>query len=259
MKKDVLNSFLEKKQTNISEITDHIEGHESNGILLYTSFFENLGNKNSDVDIYVFLPDKEGFNISALRKYNDCLGVDVLRIGELELDIEYWTIESIERIVKKLSDSDGLSGNYSDLKILLRIYHGLFVNSNDISRKILELLKEYNVPKLITNRIALECRSLYDDAIKMYEVGEMILALDCARRCLWECASYMNAFFGKANLKSKWISKIFIDNKAFGNEEIFREYMNLQIYSNISEDNIDEKILEMFSLIQRMMNVGLFD
>ena len=93
----------------------------------------------------------------------------------------------------------------------------------------------------------------------MYEVNEWILALDCARRCIWECASYINAYYGKPNLKSKWISKIFLDNAAFGNEEILQEYLNLQIYSNISEENIEKKILSMFSLIQSMLSVGLFD
>jgi hypothetical protein len=59
------------------------------------------------------------------------------------------------------------------LKISLRIFHGYFLESHDII-------------KLVENRIAIEARSLFDEAVKMYEVDEKILSLDCARRCLWE-------------------------------------------------------------------------
>ncbi|RSI12882.1 hypothetical protein D8869_07950 [Streptococcus sanguinis] len=259
MKEQILNSILNKNNANINDIVEKVIDSSQSAILLYTSYFENLGNKNSDIDIYVFLPDDTKLDNSNLRKYSNCLGVDVIQAGDLELDIEYWTISSIKRIAQKFADSKGVEGSFVDLKILLRIYHGYFINSSKISLDISKFIEDIDILQLLKNRISLEARSLYDEAIKMYEVNEWILALDCARRCIWECASYINAYYGKPNLKSKWISKIFLDNAAFGNEEILQEYLNLQIYSNISEENIEKKILSMFSLIQSMLSVGLFD
>lgn len=187
------------------------------------------------------------------------MGVNLIQVGDLDLDIEYWTVESIENILQKFVDSKGLSGNYSDLKILLRIFYGYFLYSNDISNRLQDLLKSHDLLTLIKNRVSIEARSLYDEAVKMYEVDEKILALDCARRCLWECASYVNTYYGKANLKQKWISKIFIDNNGFGHKELLENYMKLQIFSNINIDTLDNQLLEMFSLIQSMLNVGFFD
>ena len=262
MKKNILESILIKKEVTLKDVIAKIDYPSANnnvGTLFYTSFFENLGNKNSDIDIYIFLTSKKELEKKSLRKYSECLGVDVIQVGELELDIEYWTISSIEKILQKFVDSNGLSGNYSDLKILLRIFHGYFLESNETSNYITGLLESHDIIKLVKNRIAIEARSLYDEAVKMYEVNEKILSLDCARRCLWECASYMNAHYGKPNLKQKWISKIFIDNKAFGHVDLLEGYINLQIFSNITEENIDNTLLEMFTLIQSMLNIDLFD
>jgi hypothetical protein len=262
LKKNILESILTKNEVALKEVITKIDYSSSNnnvGTLFYTSFFENLGNKNSDIDIYIFLSSEEELGKKGLRKYSECLGVDVIRVGELELDIEYWTVASVEKILKKLVDSNGLSGNYSDLKILLRIFHGYFLESNEVSSYIMGLLESHDIIKLVKNRIAIEARSLFDEAVKMYEVNEKILSLDCARRCLWECASYMNAHYGKPNLKQKWISKIFIDNKAFGNSDLLDDYINLQIFSNITKENLDNTLLDMFTLIQSMLNVDLFD
>lgn len=55
MKKNILESILIKNEVALKEVITKIDYPSSNndvGTLFYTSFFENLGNKNSDIDIY---------------------------------------------------------------------------------------------------------------------------------------------------------------------------------------------------------------
>lgn len=258
-KEKIINKVLLDKDLSLKTIADKLsQANEDSGILLYTSFLEGLGNKNSDIDIYVFLEDDQNFNNQGMRRYGDCLGVEVVRVGNIELDIEYWSINVIEDLVERLTITRGLACSYEEFKLLLRIYHGFFINKNKISEKLLYLIKTSHFLELLTNRISLEARSYYDDSLKMFEVGEYILALDCARRSLWECASLLNAKNGNPNLKSKWTSKIYIDNGGYGDQELFERYMNLQIYSAVSEQNLESVLQDMLSLIQDMINSTFF-
>lgn len=258
-KEEIINKVLLDKDLSLKTIAEKLsQATENSGVLLYTSFLEGLGNKNSDIDVYVFLEDEQNFKNRNMRRYGNCLGIEVIRVGEIELDVEYWSINAVEELIGNLINTRGLIGSYEELKLLLRIYHGFFIDNNEVSKKLLYLLETSNFIELITNRISLEARSYYDDGLKMFEVGEYNLALDCARRALWECASLLNAINGKPNLKSKWISKIYIDNKGFGNQELLERYINLQIYSTVNKQNLSTVILDMFSLIQDMLNSTVF-
>ncbi|MGT2751196.1 hypothetical protein ACVRXF_09915 [Streptococcus orisasini] len=259
VKEKVINKVLSDKNLSLKVIVDKLsQVTENSGILLYTSFLEGLGNKNSDIDIYVFLEDNQNFNNQGMRRYGDCLGVEVVRVGDIELDIEYWSINVIEDLIERLTITNGLACSYEELKLLLRIYHGFFTNQNKVSERLLYLIKTSHFLELITNRISLEARSYCDDSLKMFEVGEYILALDCARRALWECASLLNAKNGKPNLKSKWISKIYINNGGYGDQELLERYMNLQIYSTVNKQNLKSVLQNMLSLIQDMLNSTVF-
>lgn len=258
-KEEIINKVLLDKDLSLKTITDKLsQATEDSGILLYTSFLEGLSNKNSDIDVYVFLKDEQNFKNQNMRRYGNCLGVEVIRVGEIELDVEYWSINAVEELIENLINTRGLVGSYEELKLLLRIYHGFFIDRNEVSEKLLYLLETSNFLELVTNRISLEARSYYDDSLKMFEVGEYILALDCARRALWECASLLNAKNGKPNLKSKWISKIYIDNRGYGNQELLERYISLQIYSTVNEQNLNAVLLDMLSLIQDMLNSTAF-
>ncbi len=50
-----------------------------------------------------------------------------------------------------------------------------------------------------------------------------------------------------------------MQDAVFGNSDLLDDYINLQIFSNITKENLDNTLLEMFTLIQSMLNVDLFD
>jgi hypothetical protein len=50
-----------------------------------------------------------------------------------------------------------------------------------------------------------------------------------------------------------------VQDAVFGNSDLLDDYINLQIFSNITKENLDNTLLEMFTLIQSMLNVDLFD
>lgn len=109
--------------------------------------------------------------------------------------------------------------------------------------------------KCVTDRYALFARSSYDDALKMYKAKEFILSLDCCRRALWEVVAALNAVNGCCNLKEKWISKLFIDNKAYGNEELLEDYLAYQIYSCVPKDNLENYVENFLEVIQNFINI----
>lgn len=259
IKEKIIDEVLKNNKLSMEIISENLSYSEENSvILLYTSFLEGLGTKNSDIDVYVFLEDDEIFTDTKMRRYSDCLGVEVIRINEVELDVEYWSITNIENLISKMVSTRGLIASYEELKLLLRIYHGFIVKHNKLSQRILDLIENSEFIELIANRIALEARSYYDDSLKMFESKEYILSLDCARRALWECVSLLNAKNGKPNLKSKWISKIYIDNEGYGNKDFLERYMKCQVYSNINKNNLIDRLNDMFLLIQDMLNESVF-
>ena len=76
-----------------------------------------------------------------MRRYGNCLGVEVIRVGEIELDVEYWSINAVEELIENLINTRGLVGSYEELKLLLRIYHGFFIDRNEVSEQLLYLLE----------------------------------------------------------------------------------------------------------------------
>ena len=74
-KEEIINKVLLDKDLSLKTITDKLsQATEDSAILLYTSFLERLGNKNSDIDVYVFLKDEQNFKNHNMRRYGNCLG-----------------------------------------------------------------------------------------------------------------------------------------------------------------------------------------
>lgn len=235
-----------------------IDLNENDSVFVYSSYFEGLGNKKSDVDIYVIIDQYDSQMFNSNNFYGDCLHVEVKEVNNIQLDIEYWSFETIEKYIIDLLKTSGLSANYDVLKLLLRLYNGKILLSSKNSIQIIKLLQSNKFNQLISNRFSLEARSLYDDAVKMVSVNEYILALDCSRRALWEAVAFFNSVNGKPNLKEKWISKIFIENNGFGETDLLEEYLSLQIYCKVTSENIESFVLDMLQLTQNIMNRSSF-
>lgn len=254
--KNILEKCLSKKDIVIDDILEKIEVplDDNTGVFFYTSYFEGLGNKNSDVDMYIIsnhvLPRK------LPGKYLNCSGVITYTINNLEFDIEYWNYDEIEKITNECSGSSFIENDL--LKILLRLHYGYMAFDNAMTRKIMEKLENINIEKCVTDRYSSMARSTYDDALKMFNAQEYILALDCCRHALWYATGALNSANGHSNLKEKWISKIFIDNEAYGEEDLLNKYLEFQVYSNVPKGNIEKYTTSFLEVIQEFINQLIF-
>lgn len=252
-KKRVIENFIEGKGATIEEIlaSIQIELDVDSAVFLYTSHLEGLGNINSDIDVYVITSYEPKLNV--YRTNLDCFGVEIKNINGLSFDIEYWSFEKINEYIDKLTNKEVLTFDYGILKILLRLHLSFVAQGHELGEKLKDRLHKLNLEKLIYEQYALEARSEYDDALKMYKSREFILSLDCCRRALWFAIAATNANNRKPNLKNKWISKIFLENKGFGNNDIYERYIQYQIFSNVNKDNLENTVEDMLVLIQDIL------
>ena len=223
---------------------------ERTSVYFYTSHYEGLGNAHSDIDVYVIsdydLPHELPY------KYFNCDGVSSFTINGLTFDIEYWKEKEINNLITLANSSKGGELDIGLLKILLRLSYSYYIKGNESN--IPNQIEEMKINEYVTNRYLLMGRSFYDDAVKMFKLKNYIACLDCCRQSLWNVIGAYNSKNGHANLKEKWISRIFISNKGSGNSDFLDRYYQFQVYSSITEETIEEFVEEFLDFIQDVMS-----
>lgn len=129
----ILEKRFKECDVEIKEILNKIEVtlDENTGVFFYTLHFEGLGTQNSDIDIYVITSHKLKRDLPGT--YLNCNGVVTWKIKDLELDIEYWDITEIEKIMQKCKKNSFIENDL--LKILLRLNYGYAVYDNVMTKK----------------------------------------------------------------------------------------------------------------------------
>lgn len=244
----ILKKRLEEHNLEFKDIISKIEIplDDETAIFFYTSHFEGLGTKKSDIDIYIISNHK--LNRKLPGKYLNCEGVITYQINNLEFDLEYWDIKEINSIITECQENAFIENDL--LKILVRLNYGYSYTENSATQSMLEKIQKLQIEKIVTGKYALLARSNYDDALKMFYAGEYVAALDCCRRALWDSVSALNSANGHSNLKEKWISKIFLDNNAYGNKELLDEYYKYQVYSSVPSEHIENYVEDFLESIQ---------
>lgn len=241
--KIVLDRFY-KNNISIENLLNQVDVpiDEKTAIFVYMSEFENLGTKDSDIDVYIIsdhIPEKN-FN----RKYLECLGVNNFLVKDLEFDVEYWHRNDIFNIVEKYKN--GSLMEKSLIKILLRLNFKCTITENLYTKTLVGILEKVNIQKYVEKFYLTLGRAFYDDAIKLYNAEEYISALDCCRNALWNVIAALNAQNNYPNLKEKWISKIFLMNKGYGEQNILDKYYKFQIFASVPSDRSFISYLEEF-------------
>lgn len=204
-------------------------------VLVYISHLEGLGNKNSDFDIYVF-SERELENTDVM----------MLRMNNAVCDIEFWTYNCVNKMVK----SETLNNDYITLKLLKRIELGVIIHDGSEKTKMMKNeLSELNLDIMIKNYFKSLANEEYDDAVKMYKGGRLECCLTCIRRSCDYAIAALNAKMGHANLNLKWAPKILMDNNGYDMDEILDGYLRYQVYSNLTEDNIESFLDEYFDYL----------
>lgn len=251
-KKSILRKQIEEHNIEISEVLDKIEVplDDKTGVFFYTSYFEGLGTKSSDIDLYVI---SDHILPRALPgKYLSCDGVITFKIKGLEFDVEYWSEIEIKRIIDECKKNHFIESDL--LKLLLRLHYGYSPINNWMAQTILQRLKNLDVEKCVTEKYALISRSSYDDAVKLFQAEEYILSIDCCRRALWDAVTALNSANGHSNLKEKWISKIFIDNNAYGDTELLNKYYEFQVFPVVSQKHFEKYVEEFLEVVQEFIS-----
>lgn len=247
---DIITQYLESKNTNLNEVLSTIRQGIPDDIpfttVFYSSAMEGLGTSSSDVDVYVLIPQEQ--KLEYQRTYNSGIGVRVEKIKNAEFDVEYWPIERLNDFLCILKKSDGITGDFNTLKVFLRVNTGYVIRNenSDWDVHFWNELQKIELNNLIAKRFLLDGRSMYDDAIKLDRGGETLLAYEQLQRAAWMVMGAANAIQNKANLKEKWIAKIFFST------EMGYDYKSA--YEESFLNAFSKSILEMrFDFVQDLM------
>lgn len=236
----IINNSLKAMNFTLAELKQSLQKRyfDATNIVIYMSSLEGLGTSNSDVDVYVI-------ECNTMHMGN----VIQIQINGVVLDVELWDSNNILQIYNEVSQNTLKMQDVPNMKLLLRLRQGLWLNSDNKS-KLLETLKETKLESNVTNMYADMARSHYDDARKMIKSGETILSLDEMRRAAWLAAAALNSIYGHPNLKEKWITKIFLDSNV--SSDLKERYLNLQVYSTVNQKNINKIVSDFSDLVSDM-------
>lgn len=221
-----LSEFLQKKKLDdvllLQKILE-LKIPYNSAIYIYSSEFENLGNQASDIDVYVVYEGNFDIKEGLVRN---------IKVNNITLDVEFWSIELLNKMKLQLSlEKDNLDSG--QLKLLSKLYNSAIIYNKTKTTLVIE--KEILVEAII-NHFTKLARSHYDDGISMFKSQQNILAIEEFRRALTPAEIALNAANGYLNIKEKWSSKIFLDSNV--SDELKQDYLSINVYSDISNDNI---------------------
>lgn len=249
--------FLKDKDCSIGELTDYIStiiDIKKDIVYIYSSHMDNLGNSESDIDVYVFLANSIKVDYFHIENHN---------VSNINLDIEYRSIKFLETIVNKYKHTvnDPTKINVFDLKLIQRIKAGLKLDSGALLDEI-EAIKSMNtldITHCVSNYYCYLARSEYDDGVRMFAAGNFIASRECLRKGVIYQAGAVNSIYGEVNLKEKWISTIFLKLDRIENKDIVTLYWKSLIYEKVTSDNIEDVCKNLINLYQMLVSEVAFN
>lgn len=253
---NAIKNRLKECNFTINNILDNLNKylHKNSSVFLYCSQIENLGTKESDFDIYVIGETKPNLNIT---KNNNRASSTILYINNVSLDVEFWDFDSFNALVKKVNIDNKDKVQLEELKILHRILISEIIYNKPLGEQLKSKINYSDILDILYNFYVIKTTASIDDAIKLYNSKLYISALITARQALQYAIASINVKNGFPNVKEKWFSKIFIDNKGFKNNYLER-YLNLTIYSKIEPSNISNYVEETIILAQDIISNSIF-
>lgn len=239
-KEDIIDKTLKIKGCSLLELQRKLSTMFPNnvGIIAYMSALEGLGTVTSDVDVYV-IERNTGNKGNVVQK----------EIGGVILDVESWDEDELLSIYDGVISEKNDSHNFLKLKVLMRLKQGVSL-TNIFDSELFDKLNSSKLETIITNGYASLARSHYDDARKMIKSSELVLALDELRRATWFAAAALSAQRGHANLKEKWITKVFLNSPV--SDELKEQYTKLQIFPSVNEKNLPNVVDELSGFVSNL-------
>lgn len=250
----VFLDFLKERDINIIKLTDSIIKVESRQIVFaYISRLEGLGNNSSDIDIYVISDEVPGREVA---NENEKTFIDVVDLGRTSLDIEYWSTKKADDLIDALNIKNYEKVGMDELKFLHRLSIGVNIYEDKLTQAYRDRINKVNIQECLYLIYRKGAVNLMDDAIKLFYAEDYVTALSIARAALEQSLAVSNTTHGKLNMKRKWVPKIFVDNNGY-NEGILERYMNLQVYCNITKENISQYVEGIIELTQDILSKSM--
>lgn len=252
----LLNDRLQECKLSLSDIQHKIiETPGNSSVFIYTSHLEGLGTKNSDFDIYVICENLPNTNFLIDHgKYK----ISNTIINSTLLDIEYWHINEIIKLIEKVNSSTCAQINTDELKLLHRLRIAELIQGDYFSSNIKANIANSNLQQNILHFYKVQANSFLEDAVYMFKSNEFICSMNCAYKALDSAIGALNAKNNITNLKGKWISKLFI-NQNNCDKSILDQYLKYQIYTNVTQDNIESFLEDKIEFIQNILSAVSFE
>ncbi|SHJ54006.1 hypothetical protein SAMN02745248_00337 [Hathewaya proteolytica DSM 3090] len=252
---------LKEVNLNVNDILSIIEYNVGDYGIIYTSHIDGLGTWDSDFDVYIIRNQEncEDFFANG-EKYVKIYEIDSKKLNipyitYLFLDVEYWKAESIESKIRRVHEKKKIS--IADLKVLLKMRNGDVLIGNDVLG-LKEKLKALQLERYCADLLASDADEKLHDATTLYGNGDYYGAMISARDAVGLAICGYNSVNNKLNLNvTKWYSRIFLENKAFGKNDYMERYLNNCFFYNLNIENIKEKTEELIIFVQDILNNDL--
>lgn len=245
----ILKERLEKCAISVEDIIAKLILKKEDSVYIYTSHLEGLGTDDSDMDVYVIcneLPNNNSF-----IKCDDC-NIQNIVVKSTLLDIEYWSIIRIKLILDKLSNKKNKL-TLNEMKLIQKLIYSELIYSGKHKLNFKDDINVNNLKTFVLENYVLKANSYLEDSIYMYNAQEYFCSLNCAFYALENAIGAFNTVNNVINVKEKWISKIFIKNKAYNNKNIYEKYLKYQIYTNITSNNIIDFVENKIDFIKEIL------
>ena len=239
-----MNKILTKRLEDIGisreGILKLLAPSETASVAIYATCMEGLGTQGSDFDIYIIekKPYEKGESTYAEPYKKEMVELNPIYYGlnnvpYLYLDVEYWSVQSVENIIKDIQENKSVGTE--ELKLIHRVFRGEFLTANifEIDKKL--CFSEFQL--YVRDRFTGISDALLHDAVTQYYGDEFWGAVFCARLALGNAIAGYNCMYGVINFNiEKWCSKIFlgldIDSKL---KKQYLQYMFGDIVENSKE------------------------
>ncbi len=179
------------------------------------SIIEGLGNCGSDIDIYVAVNNLDDLNnyVSSCEQFKIC----VFYHNNRRLDYEYWSLDSINRLVNRLNtislydESTNILDTFSENEIdfLHRIFHSLPIYGNETLHEIQAGINRTSFINYMLENKRIYVDDAYDDALGMCESGNYKSAALRAQYTLGGAVDMYLYSNGLTNTKDKHRIRLF--------------------------------------------------
>lgn len=263
---DKLESVIELYSTDCVFLSGSvIEGNKN-------KFSKGMGNKKSDLDVFV-IRDDNLFQNTDYTYFNEFKKTNFFKLEKVKLDVEYYKKSFFEDIINKINNSliddniriDNIikvDCSIEELNsIVNRFFYSMCIKNDELFKLYYNNLDFKKFSKIYKGKLFNILDNLTEDLYGNLEENQIITALFCAREIFKIYAKIVIFNFGEFVDRDKWVFLKFFNLVNFYNLDVDKVIFKKLFISDLN-DNIKIKttIVESLNYIeQRLEEIMLED